>query len=1015
MKPERWDEVDQILQSVLERAPAEREAYLLEVCAGDEQLRREVLTVLASHEQAGSFMASPAFQGSGDIFDDEPKLKQGDLIGLYRITKPIGRGGMGEVYLAEHTAQSREVALKILPQHFLDDGQRVQRFRQEARAVLALNHPNVVTVYDIGESEGIHFISTEFVEGQTLRERMTSVRLTIEEAVDIALQVASALAYAHEKGVIHRDVKPENIMLRPDGYVKVLDFGIAKLTEGKARSGTNDPNEAPTRVKASTTPGMVMGTVHYMSPEQARGLKVDERTDTWSLGCVLYEMLTGRQPFDGETPSDVIATILKHDPAPLTSLLPDTPAELEHIVSKALDKSKDERYQTAKDFLADLRRFKRHYEREADIERSTPPGERAQIAAGVSTGGQQASPTNTGESATSTAVTAHTTSSAEYIVSEFKRHRTGILLTIAALVVVAALGFGVYKFFSRGAADKTVAARDVKITPLPINGILANAGWSSAAISPDGKYVVYVLVTHNEKGEDVESMWEMYRPTGDAKQILPPSKDSYGGLAFADDGDYVYYWDGSDERHQVSLYKISVIGGVPKKLIDNIKRANFAPSPDGKQVALLRYDENGGGSLLVANEDGTGERLLVKREGIKDWIDGSPTWSPDGKSIACFAGTYEGGVHHTLLIVNVAEGTQKEVGTAKWYGAAYVLWLHDGSGLLVAVDDYRTAPTQVWYVSYPDGAARRVTNDLNNYFFTSATADSKTVLAVQEKHPLDIWVTPVGGNSGQAKQVTFTRGDGRNGVAWTPDGRIVFDTVGNSNLWVMKADGTDRRQITSGTDNNFMPSVSPDGRFVAFISLRGGSPHVWRIDMDGSNLKQLTFGPSEESRPSITPDGKWVIFSSFRSTGKLTPWKVSTDGGEPVQLSDKQLQCGNASPDGKLIVCADSSQTQGKWKILLLPIEGGEPVKVIEPPDRFFGFPGWTADGSAITLLHNGGGADNFWKLPLDGSPPKSLTNFTDSSLQSTIFNYAFSPDGKMLTFTRSNSTSDLVLISDFK
>src|SRR2546430_11052517 len=335
MKPERWHEVDKILQSVLERDAAEREAYLLEVCAGDEQLRREVLTVLASHKQAGSFMASPALQGSDDIFEDEPKLKQGDTIGLYRITKPIGRGGMGEVYLAEHTTLSREVALKILPEHFLDDAQRVQRFRQEARAVLALNHPNVGTVYDIGEAAGVHFISTEFVEGQTLRERMAHARLTVSEAIEIAAQIAGAIAYAHEKGVIHRDIKPENVMLRPDGYVKVLDFGIAKLTERQATP--TDPNEAQTRMKGETSPGMVMGTAHYMSPEQARGKKVDERTDTWSLGAVLYEMLTGRPPFEGETPSDIIGLILQHDPAPLTALMPDAPPELERIVSKALD------------------------------------------------------------------------------------------------------------------------------------------------------------------------------------------------------------------------------------------------------------------------------------------------------------------------------------------------------------------------------------------------------------------------------------------------------------------------------------------------------------------------------------------------------------------------------------------------------------------------------------------------------------------------------------------------------
>ncbi len=251
--------------------------------------------------------------------------------------KPLGAGGMGEVYLAEHTTQSREVALKILPAHFLDDPQRVQRFRQEARAVLALNHPHVVTVYDIGDAAGVHFISTEFVEGETLRQRMAHARLTVSEAIEIAAQVAGAIAYAHEKGVIHRDIKPENIMLRPDGYVKVLDFGIAKLTERRSETTTTDPKEALTRMKVETSPGVVMGTVHYMSPEQARGEELDSRTDVFSFGAVLYEMATGRQPFVGNTMAVIFEGILNRAPVSPVRLNPDLPPELERIVNKALE------------------------------------------------------------------------------------------------------------------------------------------------------------------------------------------------------------------------------------------------------------------------------------------------------------------------------------------------------------------------------------------------------------------------------------------------------------------------------------------------------------------------------------------------------------------------------------------------------------------------------------------------------------------------------------------------------
>jgi len=385
-----------------------------------------------------------------------------------------------------------------------------------------------------------------------------------------------------------------------------------------------------------------------MSPEQARGKKVDERTDTWSLGAVLYEMLTGRPPFEGETPSDIIGLILQRDPAPLSSLMPEAPAELERIVSKALDKSLDERYQTAKDFLADLRRFKRRYEHEADVERSLPPSDSTRLVAQTSTAGRQASGTDAEKPAASTADASLTTSSAEYVVSEFKRHRVAVLIML--LLLIAALSFGSYKLWNRTGAGPT--AFTLKMTPLPVNGIV-----SDAAISPDGKYIVYKLASN---GQGVtQSLWVKHLPTDSEVQIVLPTKNALYLSNFTADSNYVYYGERSFDTNVVSWNRVPVIGGVPKKLLDNLNNLqSFSVSPNGKQFAGLRVDK-GSSMLIVADDDGKNERTIATRGGIHEWFDGWPAWSPDGKTIACFAASNIGGEYDTLLTVNVADGAQK--------------------------------------------------------------------------------------------------------------------------------------------------------------------------------------------------------------------------------------------------------------------------------------------------------------------------------------------------------------------
>jgi serine/threonine protein kinase/Tfp pilus assembly protein PilF len=405
MKAERWKQVNDLFQSAVERAPEERAAFLDEACHDDEDMRREVESLLNSYKRAENFIEVPAFEVAPELVtNDRAGALVGKVIGHYRIESLIGVGGMGEVYLARDERLGRKAALKLLPESLTTDETQLSRFKNEARTASGLNHPNILTVYEIGAEGDVQFIATEFIEGITLRASLERGRINPHPALEIAVQVASALAAAHDAGVVHRDIKPENIMLRPDGYVKVLDFGIAKLTEQKPGS---DDHTVETTALLQTRPGLVLGTAHYMSPEQARGQKVDARSDIWSLGVVLYEMVAGSPPFRGETPSDCIAAILTTEPPPLSGVLPDVPPKLESILQKALRKNSDERYQTIKEMLAELRILKGKLEAETSF----------------------------------TQTKAHAGS----IANKIQRHKQGVLLTLA-VAILAAVAFA-YSFF----------------------------------------------------------------------------------------------------------------------------------------------------------------------------------------------------------------------------------------------------------------------------------------------------------------------------------------------------------------------------------------------------------------------------------------------------------------------------------------------------------------------------------------------------------------------------------------
>ena len=429
MTPERWQQITGIFEAALQRPTDERVMFVNKECAGDEELRREVQAMLSSHQQASRFIEEPAIAVAAQLYPDADRGSMaGKLISHYKVISLVGSGGMGQVYLAEDTRLGRRVALKFLPEDLAKDEQRVSRLQQEARAASNLNHPNILTIHEVGEIDSRHFIATEFIDGETLRHRLNKEWMELGTVLQVATDIASALAAAHAAGIIHRDIKPDNVMIRRDRIVKVLDFGLAKLTENYSRAVDT---HAPTKVLVNTQPGVVMGTANYMSPEQARGLEVDARADIWSLGAVLYEMVTGHVPFEGHTPTDVLALILHKQPPPIARYATDVPEELDRIITKSLVKDRDDRYQTVKDLLIDLQRLRRQLDLKAELERTVQPDDTAD-------------PTVTANQKHTTVAelpqridtsAGYAPSSAEYIVGEVKRHKRAVLAAIAAVVI----------------------------------------------------------------------------------------------------------------------------------------------------------------------------------------------------------------------------------------------------------------------------------------------------------------------------------------------------------------------------------------------------------------------------------------------------------------------------------------------------------------------------------------------------------------------------------------------------
>ncbi len=1004
MNEEKWKQVKDLFHQAQAFPVEDRVEFLDKACAGDTVVREKVDDLLGSYESG--FLADPILHEVVEIVGAENNFQEGQVIGRYRLKELIGIGGMGEVYRADDTELNRPVAFKVLHEEVAGDKERVRRFIQEARAASALNHPNILTIHEIGSFQGARFIVSEYVNGETLRERMRG-GLTSAESLDIMCQVATALQAAHSAGIVHRDIKPENIMLRQDGLVKILDFGLAKLTE--ADDLPIDP-ASPTVSRLQTSPGLIMGTVAYMSPEQARGQAVDSRTDLWSLGVVFHEMLTGESPFKGESVTDLVTSIIKHDPASLN--LRSISEELKPICTKALAKDKQSRYQSATDLLQDLQ------------------GERKKMEYAIHTD-RFISVSSTDELKTQL-IRRRPTLSAEYIVTSVKRHKLATLASLAAVLFLG-VGLSVYKYngapqpadlngaFAAVIGPSTTEA-DLKISRFSSPGRMAQI-----AISPDGIYIAYIT----KDGGGKNGLRLRNRETlSDVEVVQAPTAGEFEDIGFSPDSGQIYYRHSFPPYTGNTINRVPLSGGPSTKIIVDAETGGSI-SPDGKMIAFSREVDRspgsgGGDDVIVANADGSNERVLVHSPFAGPaWVatDQVPTWSLDGRSLVCWTVVHSPDPNHRLTILSIADGSM-QLRDEKWWDVTGSVFMPNGSLVIAGkpMEAEKLGPSQLWLIDQ-NSPPKSITSDLIGYSNLSATRKGDVLVTIQNRSLIDLW-SIVGKDASTATPIT-TSGElvGGGGWNWTPDGRILFTSSvsGNSDIWIMDADGGNRRQLTHDHGIKRVAFMTPDGRYIVFTnSANGWDPHLFRMDADGTNVKQLTpsgIGTASERIPRMSGDGKWVYYTQLfkEYPGKETPpnelRKIPIAGGDPVVLATNAGYVMDVSPKDGLIAFDDQTPPvkQGIRRVKVMSPSTGSIVKTLEfPQATAVGQMKWSPGGRYLTFVDQTKPFHVIRAMSLNGKIlSKPLVIF-----QGQIGLFEWTKDGKQLGYARGTQTTDAVLIT---
>jgi len=949
MTPERWRQVSRIYYDALARDSRERPSFLREACRDDETLRREVESLLAQPASAEKFLAEPALAMAPRLVDDPPEpTLTGQRLGVYEILDLLGVGGMGEVYRARDTKLGRDVAVKVLPRLLSSEPERLARFEREARLLASLNHPNIAAIYGFEETAGVHALVLELVDGATLAERLQRGPLPIAATLKIARQIADALEAAHERGIVHRDLKPQNVKVKPDGTVKVLDFGLAKA----AMAAANDADVPPMSAAPidGTREGTILGTTSYMSPEQSRGHAVDKRTDIWAFGCVLYEMLTGRAAFAGETTSDTIAAILEREPD-LSKLSATTPPAVRRVLQRCLAKDPKRRLRDIGDAHADL-----------DDEGFTPAAE-----------------------------------------SRGRTTRRALWWAFVLAVGTALGGAGVWLIRALPTRESQPSfSRALHLTTTPAHEF-------GPAISPDGKWVAYL-----SDARGPTDVWVKFVAGGEPANLTASMgleiqvRSAIGGLEISSDGNSIAVQArerGSTAPTFDTWLIPAPLGGPPRKFVETAGALRW--SPDGRRIVYVRPGETRGDAIVVADANGGNPRDLVSARG--GWHTHWPAWSADGEFVyfSQTIATWNGEPSEIFRVP--ASGGEPQVVVHTTRRALFPLPSRAG-GLFYAANP-NGVELDLWWRSSMRSEPQRLTTGVGEYGELRMSADGrKFVSTLIEYRRALVSIAVMFDRSPGLRYLTDGFGGDLEPCISPSGGRMVLSSSrsGNRNLWTADADGSNLRPLTSDAAIEERPSFSPDARQVAFVSDRSGEHGIWVVNRDGTAprrlaitpvLDTLTWSPDGQQIAYAVPGGHAPDLSIIGVNGGAVHTLVTPNGAHSPSWSPLADVIAYLEPRGPGRTYLKFVSSRGQVLYSTLP----------DGPALTNGFLAWAPDGKRLAAVGVPGSANaSIWIVEPDSSEPfRKLIELPGEVRPRGI---TWTSDGSSLVFGRQEALSDLVL-----